>query len=180
MNQLAVQKAAHLLHVSPGRGPTQPIAGADLLQQHVDTGGLRSPLPDPDAVSTGETTDAGRIRPPAAHPACAKAPGRASQSGALERPPTSWPAPPLCQPAGRKGLAAGLNPLRPTRPNPAPAPWGPGLPGTHPPSSSTGGVFSEPALQTQQQNTPPGGGDSVLEAPPANAADLFPYELATL
>lgn len=47
MHQLAVQKAAHLLHVAPGRGPTQPVAGADLLQQHVDTDGLRRPPPRP-------------------------------------------------------------------------------------------------------------------------------------
>lgn len=109
-----------------------------------------------------------------------KVPGRARQPRALERPPPSRPAPPLCQPAGREGLGAGPNPPRPTRPNPAPAPWGPGLAPTHPPSSSSGGVSSEPVLQTQQRSTPPGGGDSVLEDPPTNAADLFSYELATL
>lgn len=69
MHQLAVQKAVNLLHVAPGRGPAQQVAGADLLQQHIDTGGLRSPPPHPNAVSTGQTTDAGPNNPPAARPA---------------------------------------------------------------------------------------------------------------
>lgn len=40
VHQLAVQKAAHLLHVSSGRRPAQPVAGVDLFQKHVDPGGL--------------------------------------------------------------------------------------------------------------------------------------------
>ena len=94
VHQLAVQKAAHLLHVSSGRRPAQPVAGVDLFQQHVDTGGLRSPPPHPAAVSAGEPTGAGPNSPPAASPACNEAPGRTLPSGSRARPPPSRPAPP--------------------------------------------------------------------------------------
>lgn len=81
MHQLVVQKAAHLLHVASGRGPAQPVASADLLQQHVDTGGLRSPPPQPGAVSTGQPAGAGPNGPPVARRACATLPARLASQG---------------------------------------------------------------------------------------------------
>lgn len=137
VHQLAVQKAAHLLHVSPGRRPAQPVAGADLLQQHVDICGLRSPPPHPDAVSAGEPTGAGPNNPPTASPACARLLVRLASPGLLRdpRPPVRL----LPLSAG----GPGPNPPRPAAPGPAPAPWGPGLPQlTLPPPRRAGSVLS--------------------------------------
>lgn len=118
-------------------------------------------------------------QPSGGAPGLSQGTGPACQSEAPVRPLPSRRAPPLCQPVGREGLGAGPNPPPPAVPNPAPAPWGLGLPPTHPPSSSTGGVSSEPVRPMRPPSRLPGGGASALEAPPPNATDLFSYELAT-
>lgn len=125
MHQLAVQKAAHLLHVSPGRGPTQPIAGADLLQQHVDTGGLRSPPRDPDSVSTGETTDAGWIRPPAAQLACARFPAGLVSPGSRTTPTLQAGSSPLSA-SGSRGAGSPAQPSTAHKAQPGARPLGAG------------------------------------------------------
>jgi hypothetical protein len=114
--------------------------------------------------------------PPGARSRCAgpalDSPPWLCQSRAPVRPPLSQPAPPPVNPACGEGLGTRLNPQLPAGPSPAPAPWGPGLPPTHPPSFSTGGVCSEPARQPQPTK-PPGGGASAPPATPPNAAVCF-------
>lgn len=130
MHQLVVQKAAHLLHVASGRGPAQPVASADLLQQHVDTGGLRRPRPNPERSVRGSPLALARTALP-----WRDGPARRSRLGspvrAKARPPPSPAGSSLCQPVGREGLST-AQPPDAGRALPGPRPLGAGSPPNSP------------------------------------------------
>lgn len=155
--QKAAQPARLLATRSAGRRGT--------FQQHVDTGGLRSSPPHP-RRSVRWPTGASPNSPPAASPACKEVGTLLSVRRDPALPAGSSP----CQPVGRGPRAQAQPSGQPAGPRPAPAPWGPGLPNS--PSSSSGGVCSEPA-SPPLRSRPPGGGARALAAPPPNSADLL-------
>lgn len=182
VHQLAVQKAAHLLHVAPGRGPTQSVANADLLKQHVETGGLRSPRTHRSPVSAGKPAVAGPNSPFRARPRCARPtldswPGSPVQ-GSRETPALAAGSSP-CQPGGRRGAGNPAQPSAAGRALPGARPLGAGSPRNSPSLLHDGRGSSEPTRPPLRQNQTPGGGVRALAAPPPNTANLFSYKLAT-